>query len=541
MCQACEQAYEQNLTPQHFGIPENYFRTALGNTGQHVDISALERIERIERSRDVNLFLDPAAPGLVYQLLEDHAKRSSNGVFNDQYGQICLRILIRLVQVLICDMAHTLELIGSQMMSPSTDTEISTYLAKHTLGVVIGQPDSTASVGILKADCLIRYPQSELFNNERTRGMLSMLWEDRKVIFVLYKNGLLKGFLLLLYAIWAYASKSLLVSRENPEMILLLRDLFLRIYLVTFTEERDYIRFLYLGPIYQTYQGHNKKSIPVDIEDSRAVIHAYYQCIMRPADPDPDGETKLHMFRLLLEFVSDLTDPMMHEEPPLVARAAIERLWQAYDTEKTGRLLPPPTTKMVESRFYMKDIQYVLGLLLQNFPPGRAVQPLIEALVQSDWSNLMAKHILHCFRTMDIVTDLPAFQMDPSPASRQLESPRFKNPTEEMFAGTFSDWLKVANHLWTLHGSYEPGHPNIHPVRCHMELWHVWGKVMGFVERFSQTDCTYPRCPGGLSTHVCGTCGFARYCSVRCQRADWLSPFLDSHKRTCQAKNGART
>ncbi|KAG8709699.1 hypothetical protein FRC09_000517 [Ceratobasidium sp. 395] len=431
MCQACEQAYEQNLTPQHFGIPENYFRTALGNTGQHVDISTLERIER---SRDVNLFLDPAAPGLVYQLLEDHAKRSSNGVFNDQYGQICLRILIRLVQVLVCDMAHTLELIGSQMMSPSTDTEISTYLAKHTLGVVIGQPDSAASVGILKADCLIRYPQSELFNDERTRGMLSMLWEDRKVIFVLYKDGLLKGFLLLLYAIWAYASKSLL--------------------------------------------GHNKKSIPVDIEDSRAVIHAYYQCIMRPADPDPDGETKLHMFRLLLEFVSDLTDPMMHEEPPLVARAAIERLWQAYDTEKTGRLLPPPTTKMVESRFYMKDIQYVLGLLLQNFPPSRAVQPLIEALVQSDWSNLMAKHILHCFRTMDIVTDLPAFQMDPSPASRQLESPRFKNPTEEMFAGTFSDWLKVANHLWILHGSYEPGHPNIHPVRCHMELWHVWGKAV---------------------------------------------------------------
>ncbi|KAG8703732.1 hypothetical protein FRC09_003981, partial [Ceratobasidium sp. 395] len=76
MCQACEQAYEQNFTPQQFGVPENYFRTTLGDTSQRVDISTLERIER---SRDVNLFLDPAAPGLVYQLLEDHAKRSSNG------------------------------------------------------------------------------------------------------------------------------------------------------------------------------------------------------------------------------------------------------------------------------------------------------------------------------------------------------------------------------------------------------------------------------------------------------------------------------
>ncbi|KAG9102349.1 hypothetical protein FRC06_002067 [Ceratobasidium sp. 370] len=289
----------------------------------------IDTLERIEQSRDVDSFLDPTAPRILYGLLQSHISRNPTGrVFDDRYGQICVRILIRLVQILVCENNSTLEYVKSKMDDAATNAEVSTFLAEHTAALAMGRTITTMS--FLTASGLIGESKAkELFSKRNTRELLDILWRDRKSFFILYKNGSLQGMLLLL------------------------------VYLVTFTEERNHIRSLCVK-MYEIYPGHEDRSNMFDAEDSRAVIHAYNECIMFPVDPDPKSGMRLDMFRYLLEFVSDLTGPRMYEEPPLAARAAIERLWQAYDTEKTNLLLPP-TNPRAQVMYYMGDLQYALA------------------------------------------------------------------------------------------------------------------------------------------------------------------------------------
>ncbi|KAG9107795.1 hypothetical protein FRC07_008575 [Ceratobasidium sp. 392] len=338
-------------------MAEKPLRSALANSSSEpMDINTLERIEH---SRDVNFFLGAATPNMLYGLLKGHAKRSPAGrVLGDRYGQICLRILIRLVQLLVCENNGTLEYVGSKMEDVATNAEVSTFLAEHTAALAMGR--TTATLSFLTPSGLIGKSRSEeLFSDKNTREMLEILWQDRKSVLVLYKNGSLQGLLLLLYAVWIKIG-GVLVGQVDPALMIRLRDLLLRVYLVTtFTEERNHIRSLCVKS-YEMYNGHQNNSIPFDMEDSRAVVHAYYQCVTSPIDPDPQSSRALDMFRYLIEFVSDLTDARMYEEPPLVARAAIERLWQAYDTEKIELLLRP-TDRRSQVMYYMGDLQYALG------------------------------------------------------------------------------------------------------------------------------------------------------------------------------------
>ncbi|KAG9107796.1 hypothetical protein FRC07_008576, partial [Ceratobasidium sp. 392] len=164
---------------------ESSLRTALaGNSIKPVDISILERIEH---SRDVNLFLDRAAPGLVYHLLWSHAERTPKDRFlDDRYGQICLRILIRLAQIIVCAKNGTLEYAKIKMEDAATDTEVSTFLAEHAVAPAMGETKNTRS--FLTASGLVGYAESqELFSNNNTREIVEILRENRKSVLTLYR------------------------------------------------------------------------------------------------------------------------------------------------------------------------------------------------------------------------------------------------------------------------------------------------------------------------------------------------------------------
>ncbi|KAG8695375.1 hypothetical protein FRC09_009193 [Ceratobasidium sp. 395] len=504
------------MTTRHTSAAGSSLRTALAsNSIKPVDIDTLERIEC---SRDVAFFLHPATPKLVYQLLETHTKRSSTGrLLDDRYGQICLRILIRLVQILVCETNGTLEYLKVKMEDASTDAEVSAFLAEHTAALSMGE--TAMAMSFLTTNGLLGKFEG-LFNDKSTCEMLGILWEDRKSVLMLYKNGSLQGFLLLLYVVWTQVSG--LVGRVNHFLITRLRDLLFRVYLVTTRVERNHIRTLCLK-IYEVHPGHEDKHTSVDAEDSRAVVHAYYRCIMFPADPDPENAPKLEMFRYLLEFTSDLIGPYtMDEELPLIVRAAIERLWQAYDTEKT-RLQLPPTDGRSQVMYYMGDLQYALSYILAKFPPGKPARPLVEAFAGGEWPNAVAKYMLHCCRQSSVNNTvannpLPEGSLDHDFMSGKLAG--FKDHTEELCAEYFADWVKIMTHLRTIHGMYKDKHPAIARILHLVKNWTTWGAAMGFgVEWFYRTDCAYPRCPGGLSTGLCGTCGLARYCTQKCQHA----------------------
>ncbi|KAG8720753.1 hypothetical protein FRC08_018294 [Ceratobasidium sp. 394] len=334
---------------------DNSLRVVLANNSpKPVDIDTLEHIEQ---SRDVDSFLDPAAPRILYGLLQSHISRNLTGrALDDRYGQTCVRILIRLVQILVCENNNTLEYVKAKMDNAFTNAEVSTFLAEHTAALAMGR--STSTMSFLTATGLIGESKAkELFSKRNVRELLDIFWRDRKSFFILYKDGSLQGMLLLLYVIWIQISG--IASEVDPFLLVRLRDLLYRVYLATFTEERNHIRSLCVK-MYEICPGHEDRSDIFDAGDSHAVIRAYSDCIMFPVDPDPKSGMRLDMFRYLLEFVSDLTGPRMYEEPPLVARAAIERLWQAYDTEKIDPLLPP-TNPRAQVMYYMGDLQYALA------------------------------------------------------------------------------------------------------------------------------------------------------------------------------------
>jgi hypothetical protein len=111
--------------------------------------------------------------------------------------------------------------------------------------------------------------------------------------------------------------------------------------------------------MYMIHDGHDDESEPFDLEDSRSVVHAYSQCIMFPVDTNPKSGMRLDMYRYLLEFVTDVTGPPLHEDFPLLARAATERLWMAFDTEKTELLLPPDDPRS-QILYYTGDLTYAI-------------------------------------------------------------------------------------------------------------------------------------------------------------------------------------
>lgn len=140
-----------------------------------------------------------------------------------------------------------------------------------------------------------------------------------------------------------------------------LRDLVLRYYLVTSSEDqRIAMRFLCIH-MYKACKLHEEESKPCDPTDTLAIIRAYNQSLaFIKVDLDPQSGIKLDIYRYLLEFTSDLSAvSSTDEELPLIAKTAIERLWMAFDYEKTEYVTPPgnPNSQVM---YYMGDVVYAL-------------------------------------------------------------------------------------------------------------------------------------------------------------------------------------
>ncbi|QRV75947.1 MYND Zn-finger protein [Ceratobasidium sp. AG-Ba] len=330
--------------------PAVTLRSALGNRPlKSVDI---ETLEELEKSSQVECYLDPDAPRTLYIIVQNHLKNSSNGrIFDDSYGLVCVRLLIRLIHVVICENDGSLARIEANVNTTLAKSNTLAILSQHASNVVLG--DTGASLGALNS---LHVKSKKLFNNEELFALLDIFWKDRKVFLVLYKKEALPGFLLLLYMIWIRVSG--VVGEMDPYMMNRLRDLLLRTYLVASIWERETIRLLCIY-MYQVHDCHADKSIPYDEEDSRAIAHAYNRCIMVQVDPDPLKGMKLDVYRYLLEFVSDLVGSTLFEEFPLVISAAIERFWMAFDTEKVEFLIPPDDRRS-QIMYYAGDLSYAV-------------------------------------------------------------------------------------------------------------------------------------------------------------------------------------
>ncbi|KAG9126751.1 hypothetical protein FRC07_002086, partial [Ceratobasidium sp. 392] len=324
------------------------FRAALGRTSlKDVDLETLERLEQLP---EVDYFLDPAAPRILFTLVQSHMQSKPNSrIFDDQYGLVCVRILIRLVQVIVCANSDTLSYVRTNMSAAATNSSILAFMSDHTVDVIQRQMGHSHNSNSLKTISNLLGKSKDLFSRDHLSEILNILWRDRKSFFVLYKNGSLRGILLLLYMVWVQ------ISGIMNAMC----------YLVTDTQERDTIRLLCIQ-MYQLYDGHEDESEPVDLEDSRTIAHAYSQCIMFPVDPDPMSGMRLDMYRYLLEFVTDLTVLPMQDELPSVTRAAIERLWMAFDTEKIELLITPDDPR-AQTMYYFGDLTYALAQFLPRF------------------------------------------------------------------------------------------------------------------------------------------------------------------------------
>jgi hypothetical protein len=146
------------------------------------------------------------------------------------------------------------------------------------------------------------------------------------------------------------------MERSDRRSLILLRDLLCRCYVVTSIKERSVVREICVI-MYRIHPGHDDESVPVDTEDSRSVADAYSQSILSSTDQDPHRAMMLDMHRYLLEFVCDIASSVAHEQLPLVARAAVERFWIAFDSEKLKQAQSPDGSKS-QIRYYAGDLVY---------------------------------------------------------------------------------------------------------------------------------------------------------------------------------------
>jgi hypothetical protein len=182
------------------------------------------------------------------------------------------------------------------------------------------------------------------------------------------------------------------------------------------------------------------------------------------------------------------------------------------------------------------------SVLFNKTPRGAPKRAFAEALYQSGWLDVLARFTLLFFRSGSTITSWPTgeFALDCSAFFSNLTIKPVSNTiatfndmfkmvkglasigpvSREAFANAYPDWIKVMNQIRMLIGARGSSDSTLPYVYQVLPIWSSLGQAVGFGDwDFFKSNCTYPRCVGGLSTCICARCGRTRYCGLSCQRA----------------------
>ncbi|KAG8701961.1 hypothetical protein FRC08_003800 [Ceratobasidium sp. 394] len=486
------------------------------------------------------------------------AESGGNALFGYEFGFLCFRVIVLLIQVGILTHTSTFGAFVRQTSNLSDPQEISAALTAFVARLVL---DATGKqnprdwlLGILTSQRGGRMFLRTVggFINTDVEFFLKAIWRDRKTFSMICSQATTSGWSFALLALGEHMQWALEDGIEDEEQWGFLQTLCFR-YILTVPnpDEVFFLTHICTDAAMYRLDGNEEYYIVslVDKEDARNVMESY---IHRMHPSSTYERLSLYIVELLLGFV---TQDVMLDLPDLLrdfTKVTCIWIWEETGARNTGFL--SQSQELAKCAVHMLKLMRLSYYNLRG-AGSKPIVSLTKALPEIDFVNLLGRLILvptaigsaitnqgeNGFFVKDEDGDIEA-----SWDSLLEETIRFGTTyikiakvSNGLLASSYPDWLKT----WRCFQAEFPHHEarsewfNGYLRGCDA-AWTTLGGAFGYVDREvrEQYLCAYARCQGPVSLigadFACSSCLLVAYCNQRCQSGHWLDP-VDPHREEC--------
>ncbi|CAE7083550.1 unnamed protein product [Rhizoctonia solani] len=487
---------------------------------------------------------------VLMSTLRAYSKLDKGGVFQNYYGFLCVRHLIRMVCISAMRQCKRFDIFLTGIKSDEPWPEVTDRLAASSLESMIAAlcSENTTVVanllGILSQgghafviDGGLSYDDVEF--------LILALWKDRKSLILLRLCGLLPGLPALLFVLgeMTVLSKSSIIKRPW----LALEDIIFRCYVGdTSNPEREILRQLCIhieSFVLSRYHAISIDYEPADKDDPRTVAEAYCTVFTPPMDLSLTSVIQLDISTMLFRWVLDLLGwqskrPLAGEDlVPHIIKSAMARLTLEIDQELSRPMTP--NRRAFTNRYASEVFIYTSSLVLQKKIPTKSVQQtLVQMLVDFDFHGVAGRVLM--LVTRETSNQPPSFDKLYTCFSQMNKAFNLlPDPPPEQLASIALIWRKVFLALMQhQQSSLTPTPPEL--IGEAMEAWDMLRPPT--VKRPPDLfECMNPRCSLRViyagppeACILCEECEKVTYCSPRCQKIHWTLHTSDAHRLKCQ-------
>ncbi|QRW15671.1 MYND Zn-finger protein [Rhizoctonia solani] len=411
---------------------------------------------------------------LLVTTLRAYVKRHPGDVFNNYFGFLCIRHLIRMVCIGVLSETSSLDKF-LRALEPSLSWNYVTELLSHVVTDFMYQTSATDSSITNTVDfASLRGPifvGDGGLNQESADYLVHLLWTSRKSIVPLRSKGLLPGLPALIFVL-AEITRRPTNSSDSQKPWVQLQDLSLRCYLVNASDaDRKALRQIslwihnILHPPGRPGSNLRPDYVPFDNEDGCMIGQAYIDLLSPPIDPS--FVTTMHIFinisLVLLRWVFIMLTkpsprvPALDSLIPNAFNAALERLGAEIDQESNSAM---SLITRVSLWYYIADICRQIQWFHENTVALDSREALMTKLYDADFHGLLELRPLlfggHVFgsplHASNVMWDFFLGAIDQ--VSNFFKSA--PNISDMQIQSTAAQWLKVLNHMFYRHASLIP-------------------------------------------------------------------------------------
>ncbi|KAG9078887.1 hypothetical protein FS749_009059 [Ceratobasidium sp. UAMH 11750] len=484
------------------------------------------------------------------------ALRSYTGIFGEggqelftyEFGFLCFRTIILLVQVDILTRTNTLDSFVSQNTYISDPNSISLALSTHASQLILGAAENESFRKWLFGSSRSQSVQESAVGIESAdfSYFCKALWRGRLEFTQICNKFRSTGWSFVLLLLGECLRFTFEDGADHETEWRTLRMICFRHILVAPSDAE----VSFLTNICTTAEMYRSKVVEesfkdasINAEDASLVMESFIRWMK------PSSRSRQHPLRtaeLVVAFMdqdetmTDLTDLL-----PQFFGATYSWIWR--------ELVSGNTKNLSETNSFLRYIMHTVRLTTKSYRNAgnantRTIVSLTNALSTTDFVNLLGRLALAPLvaeRTFDIPTELSR-RSETHKWDRLVQNDilhftsTYRNlPTlpDHPFAASYFDWLKTWRVLEVYHADKSPWLKNW--VTWFDIVWKQLGEAFGYGDRalLEQVECAYARCPGVASRFgarfACNRCREVAYCSLWCQRGHWLISTPGSHRVTC--------
>ncbi|CAE6447851.1 unnamed protein product [Rhizoctonia solani] len=406
---------------------------------------------------------------VLFTTMQEYTRKHSGDAFENYFGFLCIRNLIRMVCIGILSENSSLEGFLKKLNPDMSRNEVTELLSSMALNVVHQAMATNSSDTITDLLGFQSFGGAAFVDNgglrqEDARFLVHLLWKSRKSIILLKSKQLLPGLPTLLFVL-SEMTKRLTDIRDSQKVQL--QDLTIRSYLVNASDpDREILSRIAmwihnsLHPPGRPGSNVRPDYVPVDDDDGTIVAQAYINLSTPPIDQTLGASTDMFigismvLFRWIFTVLTkpEPRRPSLDELIPVTMNIALERLRVEIDRESSG---PMTETMRTLTWYYSADICRQIRWFHENTRTPNVREALVTMLYNAEFHDLLGRYLTIVFRSHDIKPQMWEFFLG---GIEQISdflklSPRISATEMESAA---AQWLKITNHVFSHFSSLAP-------------------------------------------------------------------------------------